>query len=246
MNAKSATTAALVAAALLAPAQAFADTSATGSVGGLIWFDRDSSGTVTLGDGTADIWPALDATNLATGVTERTFSYDSTGRYSLPDMAPGRYRVEVVTGWNYQRTTPGSVEVTVRAGKAATVDFGLRGAKICGTVWDDTDRDGMRDNNEWGVGGVRITLNTPYLGTEYSTASGRYCANDLPPVGNGRVEVTDVDRLGYGFTPNGIVEADPAEPFDSKVDPTTGRSHFHPLAGPTDQVVDIGLVKKPA
>ncbi|EWC60381.1 hypothetical protein UO65_4336 [Actinokineospora spheciospongiae] len=211
----------------------------TGGISGLVWFDRDASGTLGFGDAPAPM-SGIRVDNLSTGESTQVYA-GSDGTYQVPALAPGRYRVAVGSGWTYERTTPGHVDVRVRPGRTATADFGLRGGEVCGTAWDDADGDGMRESGEFVLPAVQVTVNTPMLVQAVTDASGRYCAHDLPLGGEAVVQPQYLAQRGFGFT-RGIVESFPGEPFDSKIDPVTGNSHRYALT--TEALtVDVGYLK---
>ncbi|MFD4669981.1 hypothetical protein ACFWNN_09615 [Lentzea sp. NPDC058450] len=136
----------------------------------------------------------------------------------------GTYRLPRKGNWKisheeakFATTTPTSVE-----SNGEDVEFGVRGAEVCGTVWRDHDQDVKLGDADPRVEGHRISVvGNPELSTT-SAADGTYCLHDLP-VGRIRLQSQDrapVDGMAWSYADfsNTAVE------FSSKFDWHTGQT----------------------
>jgi hypothetical protein len=123
-----------------------------------------------------------------------------------------------------------------------TVDFGLfRPASVGLLVWEDRDRDGVRDPGEPGVPGVRVTLyagdSTTPLGSTTTGPDGSFSFGNLPP-GSYSLGFGNLPQ-GYSFTSQNQGANDGA---DSDVNPATGRTQPITLApGENNLTLAAGL-----
>jgi len=178
----------------------------TGSIGDLVWLDRDGDGT----QGTDE--PGIGSTD----VTVTFFGFDgvpgggddvvyvvataSDGSYLVDHLPAGNYDV-TVTNMPLPNVTPtfdrdgtpdGTTDLTLSAGQDITdADFGYNGDGSVGdTVWFDRDRDGLQGPGEPGIAGVDVLLTWPgpdgVLGTpddvtftETTDANGEYLFGGL-------------------------------------------------------------------
>ena len=105
----------------------------------------------------------------------------------------------------YFSTTPNEVHVDVTLGQSYRVDFGdmltdSGFASIHGTVFNDADGDGVRDADESGIPGVRVTLD----GATATTTDINGCYTFSTTVA-GTHTVVETDRAGYfSTTPNEV------------------------------------------
>ncbi len=170
-----------------------------GSIGDLVFFDADNSGTNPGGDVgisgvdvtlTAD----LDGDNIADFT--RTVRTDADGLYSFGNLAAfSSYVITVdtatagginpmnLTAAGYSQTydpdgtaTANTTTASLTAGEHRTdVDFGYAGQNTVGdVVWWDADADGLQDTNEGGLNGLTVTLHADIDGDgnfEYSTTT---------------------------------------------------------------------------
>jgi len=106
-----------------------------------------------------------------TGITGVTVTLDGSavyvtntwGQYVFQFTEAGVHRVVETDLTGYRSTTPNEVNVDVSLGNIYQVDFGdtdnlTDRANIYGTVFNDTNRNGVQDANETGIAGVTITL----------------------------------------------------------------------------------------
>ncbi|WHT19323.1 SdrD B-like domain-containing protein [Crossiella sp. CA-258035] len=150
----------------------------TGTVTGLVWFDRDADGAAEPGEpGAADaevsFFDVLRQRPAGKAVTDRD------GRYTSPTLKFGLYKV------SHQRAEYAATTSPVRFALVSTdgvrpIDFGIRGGTITGTVWHDADRDGKRDHGEQPLAEVPVTTVKPVTRHAASGKDGRYTLHDLP------------------------------------------------------------------
>jgi protocatechuate 3,4-dioxygenase beta subunit len=94
--------------------------------------------------------------------TEASLLTDANGAYRFTTEAAGVYRVRLVTPKGYRQSAPGKLYYDVTANGSdihVANDFGLtRSAVIRGTVFDDANGDGTKQNSEPGLSGVRVYI----------------------------------------------------------------------------------------
>lgn len=190
---------------------AWAD-SGTGSISGLVWFDRNSDHTQDHGERGYG-GSTVTITDLSEGTTTTITTDVGTGTYTVNDLQPGVYRVSGAQA-GYVSTTARSVRVRVVAGGEATASFGVRGGTIVGKAWNDSNGDGLRQPSEAGIAGVNMYAydSTQHLAAgATSDASGNYRIEDLAA---GIYSLSLYSPVpGYGLTTSG---------GDSVLDPLTG------------------------
>lgn len=218
---------------LLGTSTAWADTS-TGSISGLVWFDRNSDHQQDNGE-PGDGGSTVTITDVAHDTTTTITTDFTTGAYTANNLAPGMYRVHGAQA-GYVSTTARSVLVRVVAGGQATANFGVRGGTIVGNTWNDSNGDGLRQPGEAGLADVSMlaqqpTQNSIAVGT--SDASGNYRIEDLA-AGTYQLSLFSM-ATGFGLTKSG---------GDSVLDPLTGIDSSPVQVYPGEQVgpLDAGFI----
>jgi protocatechuate 3,4-dioxygenase beta subunit len=177
-----------------------------GSISGTVFNDATGGGVQQSGAvGLAGVTVFLDANN--TGVFaagDTTATTDANGNYSFTNLGPGTYHVLEVPQSGVQQTTTNPVAITLGMGTAISgVNFGdFNTVSISGSVFQDTNDNGVRDTGEAGLAGVTVFLDTNNTGvfavgdtTATTDANGNYSFANLGP---GTYHVAEV--LPTGFT----------------------------------------------
>ncbi|MCP2246389.1 hypothetical protein [Lentzea aerocolonigenes] len=130
---------------------------------------------------------------------------DESGRETVARTGTdGTYRLPRAGRWTvsheetkFVTTTPTTVE-----SDGGAVEFGVRGAEVCGTVWLDSDFDLQIGEPETRIAGHRISVVDDPDHSTTSAADGTYCLHDLP-AGPNRLQSEDrarVDGTAWIFT----------------------------------------------
>ncbi|MGQ9703621.1 MAG: SdrD B-like domain-containing protein [Actinomycetota bacterium] len=174
-----------------------------GSISGHKWLDEDCDGTwdseeTTVIPGiTIELWLGCPPEELLdTAVT------DEDGYYTFPELEPGTYTVVETGAPGYFSTTPDSVAVELSAGEGAVVDFGnCVYGRIEGLKFLDLDGDGVMDEGEVGLAGVKITLEglggTGAFAETYTGEDGTFSFENLLP---GEYAVSETVPAGHYAT----------------------------------------------
>jgi protocatechuate 3,4-dioxygenase beta subunit len=138
------------------------------------------------------------------------------------------------------RTTGQSDIVTIKDGSNSHLDVGLtKGLCLGDYVWEDVNGDGIQDENESGVGGVKITLNETGE-TVKSNSDGYY---EFCGLTAGDYSITvDLDSIPSGYiltTKNAGFDDE-----DSDVDQESGKSDSVTLEDENITDLDIGIVEE--
>ncbi|SDX09283.1 Cna protein B-type domain-containing protein [Amycolatopsis xylanica] len=244
--------------------------SAQNKLGDYVWLDTNSDGVQDADEkGVPDVVVKLkDGTGKELGTTKT----GPDGKYLFDKLPDGTYQVcfdtvnlpEAVKGYQLTKEgagsddgkdsdaspTTGCTPTTVLGPdkrEDLTLDAGLVAPvvpknKLGDYVWIDTNRNGLQDDGEPPVNGVKVTLKDGTgkdLGTTTTGADGKYGFGDLPD-GTYQVCFDIANMPGYKFTaPN---KGDVAK--DSDADPATGCSKTTTLGADKreDITLDAGLV----
>ena len=250
--------------------QTFGTTSASQlcTIGDYVWIDMNANGLQDSGDLAAD-GVTVHLTNADGSQILATTTTDSTGHYLFDHLQAGTYAIqfEGVDGFHF--TTQGvgtnrlldsdanvgtglTASVTLTAGQSYLgLDAGLvidgsgsgTLASVGDYVWLDTNRDGIQDGNEAGLGGVTVNLLNSLgtvIGTDITEADGSYSFVNLQA---GTYQVEFVGLSGYGRSvANATVDT-----ADSDADVGTGKTATFTLAaGEVNNTVDAGMYVLPA
>jgi len=176
------------------------------SIHGIAFEDVDGDGVQDAAElGIPNVRIALSTPSLAT-ITTTT---DLHGSYTFSATTPGTHVITATTPDGYFPTTPNQVHVDVILGTAYRVDFasapiGSGFATIYGTVFNDSNGNGVYDRNETGIPEVLITLDpgSPVAITATTDLNGIY---SLSTAFAGTHTVVETDLNNYiSSTPNAI------------------------------------------
>ncbi len=200
-------------------------------IGDTVWYDGDGDGLRDPGE------PGIPGVQVcATNTTSGAQSCDITnasGIY-LIELPAGTYHVAPVDPpAGYTATTPETHgPVTVGPNESyLDADFGYNSpdlGSIGGTVWRDTDEDGLLDPDEPRLPGVSVDLirddgdgvrepGEPVIATVTTDQNGDYVFEGLPP-GNYLVVVSDTQNVLDDFTPT-IPGPDPGQDNNNQEQP---------------------------
>ncbi|MEU5694314.1 SdrD B-like domain-containing protein [Actinosynnema sp. NPDC020468] len=191
------------------------------TVSGEVYLDLNDNGTRDPGEGPVEgVTVTLTGTDAQGATVSRTtttgadgsYSFDKVvgGVYALTETQPagfadGKDKVGTAGGTLVSPDTITGIEVPA-GGTASGYLFGEAGGVLTGTVWVDTDGDGVIDAAEAGrLAGVTVILKSD-SGTEITRVStgpdGRYRIEGL---GSGSYQVVELQPDGYGSTtPNEV------------------------------------------
>ncbi len=111
------------------------------------------------GDGVRDpAEPGVEGLVLQVGTIK--VSTDRSGAFLFPPLPPGEYEVKLVGGpWWAKPSSSGPWRASVTIAGRTRIAIPCRGmGAIEGAVWDDSDRDGVRDPGEGGLADVEVVL----------------------------------------------------------------------------------------
>ncbi|HCC5734072.1 TPA: carboxypeptidase regulatory-like domain-containing protein, partial [Staphylococcus aureus] len=220
-------------------------------IGNYVWEDTNKNGVQELGEkGVGNVTVTVFDNNTNTKVGEAVTKED--GSYLIPNLPNGDYRVEfsnLPQGYEVTPSKQGNNEeldsngvssvITVNGKDNLSADLGIYKPKynLGDYVWEDTNKNGIQDQDEKGISGVTVTLkdeNGNVLKTVTTDADGKYKFTDLDN-GNYKVEFTTPE----GYTPTTVTSGSDIEK-DSNGLTTTGV-----INGADDMTLDSGFYKTP-
>ncbi|PNZ35082.1 SdrD B-like domain-containing protein, partial [Staphylococcus lutrae] len=120
---------------------------------------------------------------------------DANGNYLFDNVNDGEYKIEFTTPQGYTPTVTGqgtadkdsngvSTTVTVAGHDDVTIDSGFYRPtyKVGDKVWEDSNKDGIQQDNEKGISGVTVTLKDNagnVIGTQVTDANGNYLFDNV-------------------------------------------------------------------
>ncbi|WP_457806615.1 SdrD B-like domain-containing protein, partial [Staphylococcus aureus] len=220
-------------------------------IGNYVWEDTNKNGVQELGEkGVGNVTVTVFDNNTNTKVGEAVTKED--GSYLIPNLPNGDYRVEfsnLPKGYEVTPSKQGNNEeldsnglssvITVNGKDNLSADLGIYKPKynLGDYVWEDTNKNGIQDQDEKGISGVTVTLkdeNGNVLKTVTTDADGQYKFTDLDN-GNYKVEFTTPE----GYTPTTVTSGSDIEK-DSNGLTTTGV-----INGADNMTLDSGFYKTP-
>ncbi len=181
----------------------------TYKVGNYVWEDTNKDG-VQNEEGTGIGGVKVTLIDKETNQPVQTQETSENGSYLFENVKNGNYIVKFETPKGYQPTEKGKggsekdsngieTEVTVNNADDLTIDSGFYKPtyKVGNYVWEDTNKNGIQDEDEKGIKGVKVTLKDSTgeeLDTTVTNDKGEYEFKDLP---NGEYQVDFETPEGY-------------------------------------------------
>jgi uncharacterized repeat protein (TIGR01451 family) len=188
----------------------FGDT--VSSLAGIVFVDSSDDGVPQSGErGLAGVAVHLTGTDAAGRPVDRTLTTDADGHYRFDDLLAGTYAMAETqpVGFGDGKDAAGSAQGTVANDNISAIAlptgtdatgyaFGERGQGQGGTVYVDTNLNGVQDPGEPGIPGVTIELQKPdgvVVKTVTTGPDGRY---DFADIEAGDYVVVERQPQGYG------------------------------------------------
>ncbi|MEI6073970.1 MAG: SdrD B-like domain-containing protein [Verrucomicrobiota bacterium] len=179
------------------------------SLAGLVRLDVNGNGMTDLED-TNFVAGAIINVYDTNGVLIATKTTDSSGAYSVTNLAPGYYRIVQTPPAGYTNTTPAVLTVALASGQNSTGNNYLdtRPGMLAGLVFADVNRDGIMNGADYPITNVTmIVTGTNGLGQWVSNvvatlADGTYVFTNLLPGTN--YTITEIQPAGYGQGTNAV------------------------------------------
>ncbi|MEN8007599.1 MAG: SdrD B-like domain-containing protein, partial [Candidatus Krumholzibacteriota bacterium] len=160
---------------------------ALGSIGGLVWDDANGDGLMDEDESFIE-GATLELT--AEGMEAMTTETGADGTYTFNDLASGFYKVTKLPSEGMAATTPTMIYVILVLEDGQVISFlaanfgcmaegGGELASISGVVFDDANGDGVQDEGELGLSGMRVGLQGAAILEVTSDADGAYAFADL-------------------------------------------------------------------
>ncbi|MGE5354996.1 MAG: SdrD B-like domain-containing protein [Deltaproteobacteria bacterium] len=168
-------------------------------IGNFVWEDLNANGIQDAGEpGLANIPVTLST---CSGTPISTINTNANGYYLFDNLVPGNYKISVAKPASYiyspanvaSDDTDSDINVDgftvcefLESGEEnLTYDIGMyRSASIGDRVWVDKNANGIQDNGENGISGVRVDVETcggSLIGTKNTDAGGFYLFENLVP-----------------------------------------------------------------
>ena len=242
-------------------AQLYIGAMISGSISGEVYYDDDADATHDASENGVNM--ALVELLNAQGEVQETAMTDETGAYAFEGLAPGRYSVRFTahTGCGFSATERSMVRsgvqesdsnvsttrtITIASGSSVTTASAgvVRLGAVSGSIWVDSNADGVMDAGESVLAGVEVALmngsGRNILETAASDAEGRFSFDAVRP-GSYMLRVSAPD--GYVFS--GAMAGSPL-PVDSERDGRVYTPAFTLLGGARVEGVNFGLYTQSA
>lgn len=183
------------------------------SIAGKVYLDVDESGSNNSGDTSlAGVTVTLSGAASATTTTAADGSYSfgglPAGSYTVTETQPAIYADGVNTAGTAGGNTGVANVISAIAITTASTNtgylFGETAATLSGTVYVDTNNNGVRDGGETGIGGVTLSLSgtaadgtTTVTRSTATAAGGSYSFNGLPTADGAGYTVTETQPSAY-------------------------------------------------
>jgi hypothetical protein len=178
-----------------------------GSISGTKFNDLDADGAKDIGEPGVANWKIYISGNVSDSILT-----NANGNYTFANLPYGNYsiREESQSGWfQTYPPTPGTYSLSVESGSNLTgKDFGnVTLGSISGTLFNDTDGDGIKDNGELGLQNWKIKLSGAKTDSVLTDENGFYMFTNIASGGyivteewqNGWTQTLPVNAGNYTF-----------------------------------------------
>ncbi len=193
-----------------------------GALTGRVWNDADRDGVIEPGEtGFGGVTVVITGDPDGDGIIDRiTVVTNPDGTYSTA-LPPGNWTVAIDVAtlpFGTDATTPNAASVTVAPNGRSTADFGRAFGTVTGRVWLDADGDGVLDQGEVDIAGVRVIATCPgrdgLLGTADDVTGSAVTASPYSigglPVGQTctiRLDLSSLPQsIRQSFDPDGVLD----------------------------------------
>jgi autotransporter-associated beta strand protein len=179
----------------------------SGQISGTVFTDINGNGQYNSDPRRDGVLVQLDIG--ADGTVDQTTTTANGGLYSFSALPVGTFRVRIMAPGGTVQTTPDPNDFSLAIGQTVgNVGFGVfQLVSISGTKFNDRNGDGIRHNNEPGIGGVEVRLYTdPSSNPVQTVTTGTDGSFVFSGVGPGVFQVREVAPVGTTQT-----TADPAD-----------------------------------
>ncbi|OQX07623.1 MAG: hypothetical protein BWK80_49265, partial [Desulfobacteraceae bacterium IS3] len=226
-------------------------------LGALVWLDANHDGQPSPGEGLPNVRLNIyDGSGRLIGTTQT----DNNGHYIFSNLPTGDYRIlldsttlppGVMQFFSPTGILISSADIVNQTKDNMNLNFGYRKdndplppgfipCSISDFVWLDKNHDGIQNNGEPGIGGVKVNLyngDGTFITSVFTNENGYYIFPNLVP---GSYVVGFDLPSGYKFTPPYQGGNDTV---DSNADITTGRTGIIPLdSGQNITTIDAGMI----
>lgn len=219
---------------------------AFGYIGDFVWEDLNCNGIADMGEpGIADVLITLSGTDIFGNLVEMTTTTDAQGSYVFINVLAGSYTIAFTAPTGYESQLPTTYMVTVQNGQQInTIDaaFFRRGA-IGDYVWNDVNEDGIQNENEVGIEGIKVTLTSlnlpmPVILETFTDGNGRYYFDNLKPA------FYDIQfEIREGFQPT-FADQDADDTKDSDIDDLGNVYEIEIISGKIKTDIDAGFISE--
>ncbi|MCL5030085.1 MAG: SpaA isopeptide-forming pilin-related protein [Bacteroidetes bacterium] len=176
------------------------DTVRVGSICGIKFNDKDGDGEQDSGELGIPDWSISIG-----GPVDMTIVTDKNGKFCFENLPPGEYKVgeEYRSRWRQTKPSTNFYIIQLASGQKIDLQFGnteddsVQLGSICGTKFNDKNRDGRKVDGELGIANWTIYLEGPMNLTAITDDNGNFCFYGLIP---GTYTVREENKTGWRQT----------------------------------------------
>ncbi len=216
------------------------------SIGDFVWEDLNCNGFLEPNEsGISGVNINLQGMDLFGIAVQLSTTSNAQGNYIFNNLKPGSYTITFEVPSGYETQSPTTFIINLQNGQQIDnidVPFFRRGA-IGDYVWNDVNEDGIQNNNEEGIEGVKVTLTgfilqAPVTLETFTDANGRYYFDNLKP------STYDIRfEIREGFQPT-IADQDTDDKIDSDIDELGNVYGVVIISGEINTDIDAGFISQ--